>query len=79
MPAIVYFHENQLVYPNRHTAEWDFQFPLTNITSALSAESCVFNTRWNLEQFVAEIPGFIREFPDHHPAGSPRPSPRSPG
>ncbi len=40
VPAIVYFHENQLVYPNRHTAEWDFQFPLTNITSALSAECC---------------------------------------
>jgi hypothetical protein len=32
VPAIVYFHENQLAYPNRHTAEWDFQFPLTNIT-----------------------------------------------
>jgi len=69
VPAIVYFHENQLVYPNRHTAEWDFQFPLTNITSALTAEACVFNTRWNLEQFCAEIPGFIREFPDHHPRG----------
>ena len=68
-PRIVYFHENQLVYPNRHTAEWDFQFPLTNITTALSAERCVFNTRWNLDRFCAEIPGFIREFPDHHPRG----------
>lgn len=69
IPAIVYFHENQLDYPNRNTAEWDFQFPLTNITSALSAEACVFNTRWNLEQFCAGIPDFIREFPDHHPRG----------
>jgi glycosyltransferase involved in cell wall biosynthesis len=69
VPAIVYFHENQLVYPNRHTAEWDFQFPLTNITSALSAELCVFNTAWNRDSFIAEIPGFIREFPDHHPQG----------
>ncbi len=69
VPAIVYFHENQLVYPNRHTAEWDFQFPLTNITSALSAECCLFNSRWNLEGFLAEIPGFIGEFPDHQPRG----------
>ena len=69
VPAIVYFHENQLVYPNRHTAEWDFQFPLTNITSALSAERCVFNTRWNLARFCEEVPGFIREFPDHRPQG----------
>ncbi|MDO9107435.1 MAG: DUF3524 domain-containing protein, partial [Coriobacteriia bacterium] len=29
VPSVVYFHENQLVYPNRHTAEWDYQFPLT--------------------------------------------------
>ena len=69
VPAIVYFHENQLVYPNRHTAEWDYQFPLTNITSALSADRCIFNTQWNLDQFVGAIPGFIREFPDHHPTG----------
>ncbi len=67
VPAIVYFHENQLVYPNRHTAEWDFQFPLTNITTALAADRCIFNTRWNLDQFLGAIPGFIREFPDHHP------------
>jgi glycosyltransferase involved in cell wall biosynthesis len=69
VPAIVYFHENQLVYPNRHTAEWDFQFPLTNITSALSAQACVFNTAWNRDRFCEEIPGFLREFPDHHPKG----------
>lgn len=69
VPSIVYFHENQLVYPNRHTAEWDFQFPLTNITSALSATRCLFNTRWNLDTFLAEIPGFIAQFPDHQPKG----------
>lgn len=67
--SIVYFHENQLVYPVRHTAEWDFQFPLTNITSALAADECLFNTRWNLDAFVDAIPGFLREFPDHHPTG----------
>lgn len=69
VPAIVYFHENQLVYPNRHTAEWDFQFPLTNITSALSAECCLFNTEWNLREFVREIPLFLGQFPDHPPRG----------
>jgi len=69
VPAIVYFHENQLVYPNRHTAEWDLQFPLTNITSALSAERCLFNTQWNLDAFIAEIPGFLKQFPDHLPRG----------
>ncbi len=69
VPAIVYFHENQLLYPNRHTAEWDLQFPLTNVTSALSAELCLFNTAWNRDGFVEAIPGFFREFPDHRPTG----------
>jgi len=69
MPTVVYFHENQLVYPVRHTAEWDLQFPLTNITSALAADVCVFNTSWNLDCFREEIPGFLKQFPDHHPVG----------
>lgn len=69
IPRIVYFHENQLLYPNRHTAEWDYQFALTNITSALAADRCLFNTRYNLDGFLAEIPGFLREFPDHRPKG----------
>jgi glycosyltransferase involved in cell wall biosynthesis len=69
VPAIVYFHENQLVYPNRHTAEWDLQFPLTNVVSALAAERCVFTTRWNLERLLEEIPAFLKQFPDHLPRG----------
>jgi glycosyltransferase involved in cell wall biosynthesis len=69
VPAIVYFHENQLVYPNRHTAEWDLQFPLTNVVSALAADRCVFNTASNLDNFLAEIPAFFHQFPDHLPRG----------
>ena len=69
IPAVVYFHENQLVYPNRHTAEWDLQFPLTNITSALAADACVFNTTWNRDAFLEAVPGFLKQFPDHHPVG----------
>lgn len=69
VPAIMYFHENQLLYPNRHTAEWDLQFPLTNVISALAADACLFNTRWNLGGFLGEVPDFLRQFPDHVPAG----------
>ena len=69
VPTVVYFHENQLVYPNRHTAEWDLQFPLTNITSALTADECWFNTAWNRDTFLEGIAPFIRQFPDHRPNG----------
>jgi glycosyltransferase involved in cell wall biosynthesis len=67
VPSVVYFHENQLLYPVRHEAEWDLQFPLTNITSALAADECWFNTAWNLDGFLREIPGFLKRFPDHQP------------
>ena len=69
VPSVVYFHENQLVYPNRHVAEWDLQFPLTNVTSALTADRCWFNTSWNLRTFVEGIDPFFRQFPDHRPRG----------
>jgi glycosyltransferase involved in cell wall biosynthesis len=69
VPSLLYFHENQLLYPNRHTAEWDLQFPLTNVVSALAADRCAFNSRYNLDGFLAEIPGFFRAFPDHRPQG----------
>jgi glycosyltransferase involved in cell wall biosynthesis len=67
VPTAVYFHENQLVYPNRHTADWDLQFPLTNVTSALAAAECWFNSRWNMDGFLEGIGPFIRQFPDHRP------------
>ncbi len=69
VPTVVYFHENQLVYPNRHAAEWDLQFPLTNITSALAADRCWFNTEWNRHAFLEGIRPFISQFPDHRPKG----------
>jgi glycosyltransferase involved in cell wall biosynthesis len=69
VPIALYFHENQLVYPNRHVAEWDLQFPLTNVTSALAADECWFNTAWNRDGFLKGIEPFIRQFPDHHPRG----------
>jgi len=67
IPSIVYFHENQLVYPVRHTAEWDYHYPLVNITSALAADRCVFNSSYNLESFLEAIRPFVRVFPDHRP------------
>lgn len=69
VPVIVYFHENQLMYPVRHEAEWDFQFPLTNITSALVADACLFNTQWHRDGFLERVGPFLKQFPDFVPKG----------
>ncbi|KAA0191820.1 hypothetical protein HAZT_HAZT006188 [Hyalella azteca] len=51
---IIYFHENQLVYPVRDTKERDFQYGYNQI---LSAENrVVFNSQYNLESFIREVP-----------------------
>jgi glycosyltransferase involved in cell wall biosynthesis len=64
----VYFHENQLAYPNRYERDWDFQYPLVNVRSALAADVCVFNSAYNRDSFLDEIPRFLGRFPDHRPA-----------
>jgi glycosyltransferase involved in cell wall biosynthesis len=71
VPSLVYFHENQLAYPNRHSADWDRQYPLTNVKSALAADVCAFNSAYNLDSMLAELPAFLRRFPDEVPAGVP--------
>jgi glycosyltransferase involved in cell wall biosynthesis len=65
VPAAVYFHENQLAYPNRYERDWDFQYPLVNVRSALAADACVFNSAYNRDSFLNEIPRFLGRFPDH--------------
>ncbi len=69
VPAVIYFHENQLAYPNRYEEGWDYQFPLTNVKSALAADACVFNSEFNQSSFLDEIPRFLKRFPDHVPRG----------
>lgn len=69
IPVITYFHENQLVYPVRFEAEWDMHFALTNITTALASDGCLFNSTYNLESFISQITELFKKFPDEIPVG----------
>lgn len=64
---VVYFHENQFVYPARLEKEWDFHFALSNVTTALAADRVAFNSAYNRDSFLAAIPAFLRKFPDYRP------------
>ena len=44
LPKVIYFHENQLTYPVRFPSERDYNYVMTNLTSALSAEAVWFNS-----------------------------------
>ena len=67
LPAVVYFHENQLTYPVRYEKERDYQFGLTNLTSCLSAEEVWFNSEFHRRDFLGAIPRMLRKMPDYRP------------
>lgn len=52
LPAVVYFHENQLTYPVRFESERDYQFAMTNMTTALAAKSVWFNSAFHRDSFL---------------------------
>jgi len=67
IPAVVYFHENQLTYPSRFEQERDNHFAMTNMTTALSAVSVWFNSSFHRDDFLSALKSFLRRMPDHRP------------
>jgi len=67
LPAVAYFHENQLNYPVRVEREWDYHFAFSNITTALAAREAWFNSKYHRDEFLSAISPFLRRMPDHRP------------
>jgi len=67
LPAIVYFHENQLTYPVRCESERDYQFALTNLTTALAADAVWFNSAFHRDSFLGALDSLLSRMPDHQP------------
>jgi len=64
LPAIVYFHENQLTYPTQKDEERDFHFAYSNMTSALAADSVWFNSNYHRDEFLNALRTLLRRMPD---------------
>jgi len=67
LPAIAYFHENQLTYPVRFESERDYQFAMTNFTTALAAERVWFNSAFHRDSFLEALTVFLKRMPDCQP------------
>ena len=67
IPAVVYFHENQLTYPLAPGETMDLQFGFTDITTALCADRVLFNSRFQHDQFFRQLPAFISRMPEFKP------------
>lgn len=66
LPAVAYFHENQLTYPVRHDDPRDLHFAYTNFTTALAADAVWFNSAYHRDTFIAALRKLLKRMPDHH-------------
>lgn len=67
LPAVVYYHENQLTYPQQFEDERDLHFAFTNFTTALSADAVWFNSGFHRTEFLAALTDRLRRMPDFQP------------
>ncbi|RKY11719.1 MAG: DUF3524 domain-containing protein [Planctomycetota bacterium] len=67
LPKVVYFHENQLSYPVQVESERDYQYCMTNITTAMAADAVWFNSAFHRDEFLDAIGVFLKRMPDYQP------------
>ena len=66
-PSLLYFHESQVSYPIPEGQERDLHFCLTDITSALTADRVLFNSKSHESAFFQQLPRMLRKMPEFRP------------
>ncbi|MCP4115498.1 MAG: DUF3524 domain-containing protein [Desulfobacteraceae bacterium] len=67
-PVLVYFHENQFGYPANPGVPMEGHYGFINMTTALSADQVVFNSKFQMEKFLTEVDRLISTMPDLNPS-----------
>jgi glycosyltransferase involved in cell wall biosynthesis len=70
VPTLVYFHENQFVYPDRRAQPRD-EPRVVNLYTALAADRVLFNSEFNRQTFLDGAREFLANMPDRVPPGIP--------
>lgn len=65
-PIALYFHENQLTYPQNQRQRHGWQYGFINYASALSADALYFNSQFHLDNFFEELPRMLKHFADYN-------------
>lgn len=67
LPRVIYFHENQLTYPNQNTDHRDLRYAYINFSSALAADEVWFNSNWHKDDFLQALDYWLMRMPDNRP------------
>jgi len=67
LPRILYFHENQLTYPDQTSDFKDLRYAFINFTSALAADEVWFNSAWHRDNFLESLNHWLTRMPDFRP------------
>jgi len=74
VPSLLFFHENQLAFPvsdrlSQQEQARDLHYGFTQLTSALAATRCGFNSRHNRDSFLSEAERILSKMPAPVPSG----------
>lgn len=68
-PTLVYFHENQFAYPNSGKEFKSVEPRILNLYTALAADYCVFNSKFNRSSMLEGARQLLKKMPDQVPSG----------
>ncbi|QDU75063.1 Glycosyl transferases group 1 [Bremerella volcania] len=65
LPVVVYFHENQLTYPDAYRTQRDYHYAFDNFQTLLAADQAWFNSSYHCNEFFEQCRAFLKKFPDY--------------
>ena len=65
LPAVAYFHENQLTYPTQADEKRDYHFAMSNLVSCLAADQVWFNSDFHRNSFISAVDEWMARMPDN--------------
>ena len=65
-PIAMYFHENQLSYPQSRRQNHGWRYGFINYVSALCADANYFNSQFHLDDFLTKLPLMLKHFADYN-------------
>tara|TARA_B110000503_G_scaffold47873_1_gene77881 strand:+ start:5267 stop:6421 length:1155 start_codon:yes stop_codon:yes gene_type:complete len=68
IPSILYFHENQFIYPSSQANKNHHLDPkMVTLYAAIAADKLVFNSQFNQQSFIAGVKELLNQLPEKMP------------